>query len=133
MDTKKFEGTQKQFDGRDLPKAITYSGEYEAYTSHDEVVAAKDELTNKEVVDFRNAQRLAAAKSKAANDARQKLSDEWKAENPDWEKTGAQNPYEKATIANSESKRFDTMVATLMAAGKSKERAEQIAKMSLEA
>jgi len=123
--------TQTQFDGRQLPAPIVLENvkvvEYEKY---DEIVAQNDLPSHEDVVDFRNGQRIAAAKAKALNDERTRLSNEWKAANPN---STEQNPYEKATIANSETKRFENIVASLMAAGKTKERAEQIARMSLEA
>jgi hypothetical protein len=65
MKTETFDGVMENAYGKKLDAPIAFSGEYEAYENHAEVVSAKDELNEKEVVDFRNNQRKANARQKA--------------------------------------------------------------------
>lgn len=69
MKTETYSGEVNSAYGNTLPKGIKFSGSFDAYESHDEVVAAKDELTNDEVVDFRNAQRKNNARQKSMTEA----------------------------------------------------------------
>ncbi len=69
MKTTTFKGTVESAYGKTLPKSVAFEGSFEAYETIAEVKAAKDEPTDEEIVDFRNAQRKANARSKSTTDA----------------------------------------------------------------
>jgi len=83
---------------RKLETPITFEFSWDEYETHDEVVAAKDELSNVEVVKYRNNEHKANARTKALNAA--------------LDAAGIVKP----TAENDDQVRFNDMVKTLRTA-----------------
>lgn len=64
-----FKGDITTAYGKKLAKALSYSGSFDAYESIEEIRAEKDFPTDKEILDFRNAERKANAVSQERNKA----------------------------------------------------------------
>ena len=129
MKTEKISGTMEKWDKRALPKPLDWAGEVELYESYSEIVEKSDVPNHDEVLAFRNDQRKANARAKAGKEAVDREAKTWKEQNPDSKEA---NPYEKATINNSADMRYKNIYDTLIAAGKSPEQADRLAKASLE-
>lgn len=69
MKTETFKGTVESAYGKVLPTAVTFSGSYEAFESFAEIVAAKEEPSNEDIVNIVNAKRKAAARATATTEA----------------------------------------------------------------
>lgn len=126
MKTEKLDGGLDNMWGKKLPKTVSYVGSFEAYETFAEIVAAKDEPSNEEIVSFRNGQRRANQRQKLMADALDVAAKQWTAEG----NTG-ENPYVKPTIASSPDMRFKVIYDALIAAGKSEAEATETAKAAL--
>jgi len=113
MKPEKLEGKMDKAYGQDLPKSLTYSGEFQVYENIGEVKSANDMPSDEEVVNFRNTQRR--------NNARQKFMQEA------LDTAGIKKP----TLETSEELRIKNIVDSLVASGKSAEEATTIAKAAL--
>lgn len=71
MKPEKFNGTVESAYGKVLPTAVKFSGEFEAFESFQEIVAAKEEPSNDDIVNIVNAKRKAAARATATMEALQ--------------------------------------------------------------
>jgi hypothetical protein len=69
MKATKFDGEALTAYGKKLDKAVKYSGTFDAYEGIEEVKAANDILSDKEIVDTRNAERKAKAVTEARSAA----------------------------------------------------------------
>jgi hypothetical protein len=69
MKTETFKGEVASAYGETLPKAIAFSGTFEAFENYDEVVKANEIPSNDDVVGFVNAKRKANARAKATTAA----------------------------------------------------------------
>ena len=69
MKTEKFDGTIGNAYGNQLATEVPFAGSFEKFTTYDEVTAAKELPTNKEVLQWANAKRKAAAVSKSRTEA----------------------------------------------------------------
>jgi hypothetical protein len=67
MKSTAFKGDITTAYGKKLAKALNYSGSFDAYENIDEIRSEKDFPTDKEIVDFRNAERKANAVSQERN------------------------------------------------------------------
>lgn len=65
MKTEKFDGLMESAYTKKLETPIKFAGEFEAYENIGEVRAAKDEPSDKEIVDFLNNKRKANARQKS--------------------------------------------------------------------
>lgn len=127
MKTEKVDGDIKTFSGAALPAPLTYEGTFEAYETHAEVVAAKDEPSHDEVVAFRNTQRRNNKRQALMSEALEAASKAYLAAGGDKDK----NPYVKPTLETSADLRYKTIFDALKAAGKSDEEAANTAKAAL--
>lgn len=64
MKTETFKGEVSSAYGETLPKAIAFSGSYDAFETYDELKSANELPSNDEVVSFVNAKRKANARAK---------------------------------------------------------------------
>jgi hypothetical protein len=115
MKNETFSGTMESAYGKTLETAIPFSGNYNAYSSVDEVKAANDYPSDKEIVDFRNAQRKATEVQKARTAA--------------LDAAGIIKP----TLENDEQLRLRGLYKILKAAGKSHDEARTTAAATLNA
>lgn len=99
--------------GKSLEKPISFSGSFNAYTDIGEVRAANDFPSDKEIVDFRNAQRKATEVQKARTAA--------------LDAAGIIKP----TLENDAQLRLRGMYKILRAAGKSHDEARSMAAANL--
>jgi hypothetical protein len=65
MKTETFKGTIESAYGRTLPNKLTFSGEFEAYETVDELKAANKYPSDDDIVSFVNAKEKANARQKA--------------------------------------------------------------------
>ena len=114
MKAEKLEGVIESAYGSKLAKPVNYTGEFQAYETHAEIVTANDLPSHDEVVSFRNQQRRAAARQRLMQDA--------------LDKAGIAKP----TLENSPEMRYKSIYDALVAAGKSATEAEAIAKAALQ-
>lgn len=114
MKAEKLEGVMESAYGAKLETAIKYAGEFQAYETHAEIVAANDLPSHDEVVSFRNQQRRAAARQRLMTEA--------------LDAAGIKKP----TLENSADLRYKSIYDALIAAGKSATEAEAIAKAALQ-
>jgi hypothetical protein len=68
MKTETFKGTIESAYGRTLPNKLTFSGEFEAYETVDELKAANKYPSDDDIVSFVNAKEKANARQKAMNE-----------------------------------------------------------------
>jgi hypothetical protein len=113
MKTETISGTMEKAYGQALPSPITYSGSFEVYENSQEVKSANDMPNDEEVVNFRNQQRRNNARQKFMQDA--------------LDKAGVVKP----TLETSEELRIKNIVDSLVATGKTPEKAREIALMAL--
>jgi len=113
MEAKTESTVAKTAYGKTLDKPINYSFSWDNYSNHAEVVAANDGLTEKEIVDVRNAERKAAARQAALTAA--------------LTAAGIQKP----TLENDPQFRLQQMVKILEASGKSTAEARDLASVTL--
>lgn len=71
MKSETFKGSVESAYGQQLPKAVEFSGSYEAFENYDEIKAANELPSNDEIVTIVNAKRKAAARAKATTEALQ--------------------------------------------------------------
>jgi hypothetical protein len=69
MKTETFKGEVSSAYGETLPKAIAFSGSFQAYESYDEMKTQNDVPSNDDVLQFRNNQLKANARAKATTAA----------------------------------------------------------------
>jgi hypothetical protein len=112
MKTETYKGEITTFLGKKIVPALKYDGNFNAFTSADEIRLANEWPTEKEVIEWRNAERKAVAVSKSRA---QILED---------------NGYEKPA-ANDPVVVFAGMVKTLKLAGKSEKAAVKQAQLML--
>lgn len=113
METIKFRGVMENAFGQKLEKPLSFEGEYEAYTSFDEI-PEKEKPSEDEILTFVNNKTKANARQKSMNDVLKA------------------NGIEKPTLKDSPELQIATMAKVLMASGKySADQAEQIAKQTL--
>lgn len=113
MQTENFKGTIESAYGDKLPKALSFSGSFEAYQTLDEVPADK-RPTDSEIVDFVNSKLKANARQAAMN------------------KVLTENGITKPTLEDSPELQVKTMVKALVSSGKYDEaQATAIAKQTL--
>lgn len=107
-----FKGSMTSAYGKDLEKAIAFSGSFKAYESISEVRDAKEDLTDEEIVTVVNNRRKASAVQASRNSA--------------LEAAGIQKPTnEDPAVA------LSNMVKILVAQGKSQDEALTLAKTIL--
>jgi hypothetical protein len=68
MKTETFKGTIESAYGRTLPNKLTFSGEFEAYETVDELRAANKYPSDDDIVSFVNAKEKSNARQKAMNE-----------------------------------------------------------------
>ena len=113
METIKFSGVMENAYGQKLPKPLAFEGQYDAYTSFDEI-PEKELPDNDDVLAFVNNQLKANARQKAMNAVL------------------TENKIEKPTLKDSPELQISTMAKVLLASGKyTQEQAEAIAKQTL--
>jgi hypothetical protein len=114
MKTEKISGTMEKAYGSNLPTPIPYEGTFETYETVSEVRSANDMPNDEEVVTIRNQQRR--------NNARQKFMQ------AALDAAGVKKP----TLDTSLELRVKNIVDSLVANGKSKEKALEIAFAALD-
>lgn len=114
MKTEKISGTMEKAYGSNLPSAIPYEGTFETYETVSEVRSANDMPNDEEVVTIRNQQRR--------NNARQKFMQ------AALDAAGVKKP----TLDTSLELRVKNIVDSLVANGKSREKALEIAFAALD-
>lgn len=113
METIKFSGVMENAYGQKLEKPIAFDGEYEAYTSFDEI-PEKEKPSEDEILNIVNNKTKANARQKSMNAALTAAG------------------IEKPTLKDSPELQISTMAKVLMASGKyTQEQAEQIARQTL--
>lgn len=65
MKTETFKGEVSQAYGKVLPTPVTFEGSFDAFETYNEVVTAKEEPSNEDVVNIVNAKRKASARAAA--------------------------------------------------------------------
>ena len=127
MKQKTVKGEVKSQWGVTFPKALTYSGPVDIYSTYEEVSKANDLPNNDEVVRFKNAQRVANKRQKLVADVIAAEAEAFAKANPN-----AVNPYVEPTTENSPKVRWMNIYEALKSHGKAKEAAAEIATASLD-
>lgn len=113
MKTETLKGTMENAYGQPLPTIIAYKGEFESFTSLDEI-PANEKPGDEDILAFVNNKRKANARQKFMNEALQAA--------------GIQKP----TLEDNPDLQVSTMVKALVASGKyDKDAAEKIARQTL--
>lgn len=113
--------------GAKLPQVLEYSGPVEVYETFAELVAAKDEPSNDEIVAFRNTQRKNNRRQGLMQESLEAASKAFLEAGGDKDK----NPYVKPTLETSPALRYKVIYDALIAAKKSHEEADATAKAAL--
>lgn len=71
MKTETFKGTVESAYGKVLPSPVSFSGSFEAFETFAEIVTAKEEPSNDDIVGIVNAKRKASARAAATTEALQ--------------------------------------------------------------
>lgn len=109
MKTVTFEGTTTNWDNKVIDPAVPYSGQFTAYETIEEVRAANDYPSDKEVIKFRNDQRKANERQKTINTFM------------------ANAGYEKSTLENDPQMRLKQLYKVFIADKKSHDEARALA------
>jgi hypothetical protein len=129
MKSKTVSGKIANMWGKKLPHVLSYKGETDQYETFAEVKAANDVPNDEEVVKFRNSQRVANRRQKLMADALQAAADKWAASHK--VDTDNPNPFIAPTVETDPELRRENIIESLMAAGKSREKAEELADLAL--
>lgn len=114
MKQEKLSGVIENAYGKKLDTPIKYEGSFEAFENGPELRAANEMPSDDEAVSFRNQQRRAAARQRLMQEA--------------LDKAGITKP----TLENSAELRYKNIYDALVAAGKSEQEADAIAKAALQ-